>query len=165
MAWTTPRTWVADELVTATIMNTHVRDNLTYLLTSRSNNVAASTAQASTSSTSYVAVDGTNLIVSVTPASSRVLVMATMRVQVDNTASNNAMLQLYGDNGAGSSAQTARVYQNAYSDVTLFHIYTGLSAGTTYSFYPIYKAATGTIYVNPQFSVVQYNAAVLALEV
>lgn len=28
MAWTTPRTWVAGEVVTASIMNTHVRDNL-----------------------------------------------------------------------------------------------------------------------------------------
>ena len=31
MAWTTPRTWVAGETVTDTIMNTHVRDNLAYL--------------------------------------------------------------------------------------------------------------------------------------
>ena len=28
MTWTTPRTWVDGELVTATIMNAHVRDNL-----------------------------------------------------------------------------------------------------------------------------------------
>lgn len=28
MAWTTPRTWVAGETVTAALMNTHVRDNL-----------------------------------------------------------------------------------------------------------------------------------------
>lgn len=28
MAWTAPRTWVTGELVTASIMNTHVRDNL-----------------------------------------------------------------------------------------------------------------------------------------
>lgn len=28
MAWTTPRTWVTNELVTAALMNTHVRDNL-----------------------------------------------------------------------------------------------------------------------------------------
>ena len=28
MAWTTPRTWVAGETVTASLMNTHVRDNL-----------------------------------------------------------------------------------------------------------------------------------------
>jgi hypothetical protein len=31
MAWTTPRTWVTSEVVTATIMNTHVRDNLEWL--------------------------------------------------------------------------------------------------------------------------------------
>lgn len=31
MAWTTPRTWVTGELVTASIMNTHVRDNLSHL--------------------------------------------------------------------------------------------------------------------------------------
>src|SRR5687768_10186599 len=30
-AWTTPRTWVTNELVTAAQMNTHVRDNLTEL--------------------------------------------------------------------------------------------------------------------------------------
>lgn len=28
MAWTAPRSWVADEVVTADVMNTHVRDNL-----------------------------------------------------------------------------------------------------------------------------------------
>lgn len=28
MAWTTPRTWVTNEQVTAALMNTHVRDNL-----------------------------------------------------------------------------------------------------------------------------------------
>lgn len=31
MAWTSPRTWVTGELVTAAIMNLHVRDNLSYL--------------------------------------------------------------------------------------------------------------------------------------
>lgn len=31
MAYTTPRTWVAEELVTATMMNAHVRDNISYL--------------------------------------------------------------------------------------------------------------------------------------
>jgi hypothetical protein len=28
MAWTTPRTWVAGEVVTAALLNTHLRDNL-----------------------------------------------------------------------------------------------------------------------------------------
>lgn len=31
MAWTTPRTWSPGELVTAGMMNLHVRDNLTFL--------------------------------------------------------------------------------------------------------------------------------------
>jgi len=31
MAYTTPRTWVAGELVTAAFLNTHVRDNISYL--------------------------------------------------------------------------------------------------------------------------------------
>lgn len=31
MAWTTPKTWTVGEVVTAANMNTHVRDNLTFL--------------------------------------------------------------------------------------------------------------------------------------
>jgi hypothetical protein len=31
MAWTTPRTWTTGELVTKTIMDTHVRDNFNWL--------------------------------------------------------------------------------------------------------------------------------------
>lgn len=31
MAWTAPRTWVVSEVVTAALMNTHVRDNLLFL--------------------------------------------------------------------------------------------------------------------------------------
>ena len=31
MAWTAPRTWVATEVVTAALLNTHVRDNLKVL--------------------------------------------------------------------------------------------------------------------------------------
>lgn len=31
MAWTTPRTWVANEILTAALLNTHLRDNLNFL--------------------------------------------------------------------------------------------------------------------------------------
>lgn len=31
MAWTAPRTWVAGEVVTAALLNTHLRDNLLWL--------------------------------------------------------------------------------------------------------------------------------------
>lgn len=35
MAWTTPRTWVAGEVLTSTLLNTHVRDNLNFLYSGR----------------------------------------------------------------------------------------------------------------------------------
>lgn len=35
MAWSTPRTWTADEVVTAAIMNSHLRDNLNVLKVTR----------------------------------------------------------------------------------------------------------------------------------
>ncbi len=33
MAWTAPRTWTTGELVTKTILDTHIRDNEIYLKT------------------------------------------------------------------------------------------------------------------------------------
>ena len=38
MAWTTPRTWVAGELITESVLNTHIKDNLTFLKTSIDDN-------------------------------------------------------------------------------------------------------------------------------
>lgn len=36
MSWTSPRTWLTGELVTAALLNTHVRDNLNYAKTAYS---------------------------------------------------------------------------------------------------------------------------------
>lgn len=48
MAWTAPRTWVTSEVVTAAVMNAHVRDNLTalngYVLKTADESVTSSTA-------------------------------------------------------------------------------------------------------------------------
>lgn len=52
MGWTAPRTWVASEVVTAAIMNTHVRDNLTAL-----NGYVAKTADQSVTSSAVLAND------------------------------------------------------------------------------------------------------------
>ncbi len=61
MAWTSPRTWVAGELITAAIMNAHVRDNLLILKDPVSDDYLANEgSDYTTSSTSYVDVDATN---------------------------------------------------------------------------------------------------------
>lgn len=56
MAWTTPRTWVTNELVTAAMMNEQLRDNLDYLLTPAAWALQATGAYATTSA-SYSNVD------------------------------------------------------------------------------------------------------------
>lgn len=53
--WTAPRTWTAGELITASIMNTHVRDNLDWLKTP----VAAIDTSSSVSTTSASLTDVT----------------------------------------------------------------------------------------------------------
>jgi hypothetical protein len=44
MAWTTPRTWTSYELVTAALLNTHVRDNLAFFASTRYIPIPLSTA-------------------------------------------------------------------------------------------------------------------------
>ena len=44
MAWTAPRTWVVGEMVTFTVLNVHVRDNLIFIGTSHNHASAGSTA-------------------------------------------------------------------------------------------------------------------------
>lgn len=62
MTWTTPVTWATNQLVTAANMNEQVRDNLNYLLAKPTVKILGDTgANYSTSSTSFVDVDVTNL--------------------------------------------------------------------------------------------------------
>lgn len=90
MAWTDPRTWTAGELVTASLMNTHLRDNLrqvSYLLGRASYNPAATSTYTRTSSTP-ADVDSTNLSVAFTvPQSGVVLVRFVARCKSAATTS------------------------------------------------------------------------------
>lgn len=73
--WTTPKTWAVDELVTAPLMNTHLRDNLGYLFARPVvQSVQTSGAPYGINSTSYVPVDSANLRLTLTVSSGRVLV-------------------------------------------------------------------------------------------
>lgn len=75
MAWTTPRTWQVDELVTATIMNTHIRDNLNALKVPASSQVIRDNgARYQTTATSFTAIDSTNMIRTLNTAGGDILV-------------------------------------------------------------------------------------------
>jgi hypothetical protein len=75
--WTPPRTWNVGELVTAGLLNTHLRDNLEFLKAQidlpLNFVVAASTSQYSTISATFTDVDATNLKLTFTTSGGVVL--------------------------------------------------------------------------------------------
>ena len=75
MPWTAPPTFTPGQVVTATDLNTYLRDNPSYLFT-RPNGVIKrlNAANYSTTSTSFVDIDGTNLAVTLALTGSAVLV-------------------------------------------------------------------------------------------
>jgi hypothetical protein len=81
-AWTTPRTWVTDELVTASMLNTHIRDNLNALKTPPHNSYST-TGNYSTTSTSWVDVDSGNMSLTVVSAGGPLIICAEMTICVD----------------------------------------------------------------------------------
>lgn len=77
MAWTTPKTWSAETL-TSDDLNTYVRDNQTHLYTRLGNQtdyIADEVSDYSTTSTSFVDIDATNLALTITTNGGNVLVI------------------------------------------------------------------------------------------
>lgn len=67
MAWTTPKTWGTGDLVTAADLNTHLRDNLSYLKTAITfDSVTADNNYTSSAHTAFVDVDSGALSLTVT---------------------------------------------------------------------------------------------------
>ena len=74
MAWTTPKTWTVDEVVGASDMNTHLRDNLVALKDPPSAIYDGGTLTHTTTSSTFADVDAVNLKLSVTITGDTVLI-------------------------------------------------------------------------------------------
>lgn len=75
MAWTTPRTWAVGEAITADLLNEQLRDNLSVLKDPGSANYEADeTGDYTTTSSSFVDVDATNLALTIETNGGDVLV-------------------------------------------------------------------------------------------
>lgn len=83
MAWTTPRTWVASELVTATLLNTHLRDNLNALKSPPADRAADLAGTFITSSTSFVSVP--NAEVEITTAGGKLMIGVVGTLEANTT--------------------------------------------------------------------------------
>jgi hypothetical protein len=143
MAWTTPATWTPGQVVTASDLNTHLRDNLNFLF-SRPNSVIKrdNNANYTTTSTSFVDVDGTNLKITLTITGSVVLLAFTVM------ATSNAIFDILIDStryasGGNDGLLAAQDASSARGPVSAALLITGLSAGA-HTFKLQWKAVTGT---------------------
>lgn len=79
MAWTTPKTWVDDEVVEAVDLNAHVRDNLAYVHSGKPLTALKVTGgDYSGSGSSFADVDATNAAITLSVTTGRVRVTATV---------------------------------------------------------------------------------------
>jgi hypothetical protein len=134
MAWTTPKTWNVDELLTAANLNTHLRDNLNALKAPPTAHYECNeSSDYSTTSTSFVDVDGTNLALTLTTGGGDVLVHfhgsvrhgAVGRIFFDVTVDGN---RVAGDDGI-VGGQCANAASGAADYLTFTRLVTGVSAG------------------------------------
>lgn len=121
MAWTTPRTWTTSELVTASIMNTHVRDNLNYLYT----NAAFSLIQDEDKTSDGASFDFT----SIAATYKHLRILATLRgttsaaTVVARLRFNNDSAGSYRDNNGAAQTQIAIQVEGDTGPAGAFSIY------------------------------------------
>lgn len=148
MAWTTPTTRSVSELITAAIWNADLVDNLLYLY---SRPAASYTGVAggnyTVTSTSYVALDATNLKLTLTTSSGRVLVGVIMNAAADATRSAGFRVNIDSGSSYGYWGDSHQVFvtPNVISFAPL--LLTGLSAAShTFQLETKTSAGTMTIY-------------------
>ncbi len=168
MTFTTPKTWVTGEPLTASDLNTYVRDNQDALKSPPAdiNNVDKGS-NITTTSTSFVDVDATEFSVTITTTGGRVMIIACFSIA---KSSSNVYFRTVTDGSADQADDGIyAVKLNGSSDivpVALVFWKEGLSAGS-HTFKLQWKVAstTATLYagagsspdLHPQFSAVEVS--------
>ncbi|MBN1200610.1 MAG: hypothetical protein JXJ20_02020 [Anaerolineae bacterium] len=153
MAWTTPKTWSTSELVTAAMLNTHLRDNLNALKAPPSSRLQNFNTTISTTSTTWTDLTA-GMVRELTTSGGDVLLLFEAAVELD--AASDAYyiyLDFDVDGDRVSEVSIGILKMNRYSGnrkgITLFYLVTGLEAGT-HEFKPQWRvndaAATAYIY-------------------
>ncbi len=149
--WTTPKTWATDELVTAALLNTHLRDNLSVLkVPPQASHYSLSYAGASTSSSTFVNTDATNLSQTITTKGGRIAICLNGLVYMSGTGRAYFDFSLDGTRlgdsayGLGSVAIPTTVERFA---VEYFFITQTLSAAS-HTVNVMWLTQAGTIYLD-----------------
>src|SRR5260221_2313750 len=157
MGWTSPPSWVAGNVIGATDLNTYIRDNTNYLLArpktviKRDNN-----ANYTTTSTTFVDIDGTNLAASITISGSVLLMGFVGMVNIGGTLANTPWFDFtidgtrYASAGNDGLIRAPTPASGTVQDtpVCILGIATGLSAGahTVKVQWKVASTGTGTLY-------------------
>jgi hypothetical protein len=144
MPWTTPPSFTSGQVITATDLNTYLRDNTSYLLSRPKNAVKRdNNANYTTTSASFVDIDGTNLSITLSVSGSAVLLAFSGTV---NSSSNQPAFDFTVDGtrvGTGGSDGLMTMTGNIQSNATFIALVTGLSAGS-HTFKVQWRAVSGT---------------------
>lgn len=169
MAWTTPRTWTDAETVTASIMNTHVRDNLNELYdpgdwSTYTPTVSGYTSVALTATGRYQYVNRSTVVVRVevtldtvtTPGSSTITITLPVNAKTTNMVAGVSVMgqAVYDPDGATSPALGVCTYNATGTFRVLLNnataprtstltgaVPSGQAAGDKFSFFLTYEAA------------------------
>lgn len=168
MTWTTPRDWATGELVTASMMNTHVRDNLDYLMARPQGSILRdNNATYTTTSSSFTPIDSTNLAITVTPKGTKVLLL--FGGVVSSTVSADVMwfdIQKDGAGLAGGDGLVRSPGSPGFWPVGMAVVATGLTPGTSYVFRPVWKTANnGTLLAGAPVAGQNIPVSFIALEI
>lgn len=146
--WTTPKTWATAEALIASDLNTHLRDNLDALKSPPTDHYELNEASDyTTTSTTFVDVDGTNLSLTITPTSDTVMIGFNGAI-ANNTATGVVYLDVdingsrfAGDDGilAITSTGAGQVLNGSFVVIA-----TGLTPDTAYTFKLQWKQSGGT---------------------
>jgi len=162
MTWTAPRTWLTGELVTASLMNTHIRDNLLHLYLfdlsgGRTVDVSTLSSSVSTTSTSWQQVNASwELNVSVTTG--RLLLFCGATIHANNTGAGGYH-RLWDDTNSTTLEDYAVAERNYNKYVYRWYLFDSLTPGTTYTYYMQHKSGGTTTVTTDR------KSQLLALEV
>lgn len=155
MAWSAPKTWNAGDVLSASDMNTYVRDNSLFLLSGRPVATVYQNSGADytlTVATTWTTIDTTNLGLTLTTQSGRVRLEAIFTLNANLAAGNCGFDWLNNNTSARSQAGnigTATWIQggalNFEVPIKCIAWFTGLTPGTSYTFYLQYFKASGTV--------------------
>lgn len=123
--WTAPHTWANAEVITATLLNQHVRDNFEWLKTPASAS-AVLTSDISTTSTSFT--DATGLSVTFTTTGGSVLALAMLTV--DAASSELAVFRYMIDSTPTPQLAITNANNNLDQCVPLMWLFTSVSAAS-----------------------------------